>query len=155
MATADCIVTKAGPGTIAEACCCGLPIMLSGYLPGQETGNVNFVVDNQFGAYNSEPKEIANTVVGWMSDPQLLKEMSERSLASSRPGATERIADDIVELIDAPALAPNAGASGSRPIAAHRAAATNAKSLFYNNGHPHHNGLRNGAQAPQQVAAFA
>ncbi|EKX30755.1 hypothetical protein GUITHDRAFT_149692, partial [Guillardia theta CCMP2712] len=36
MIAADCIVTKAGPGTIAEASIVGLPTMLSGFLPGQE-----------------------------------------------------------------------------------------------------------------------
>ena len=36
MAASDCIVTKAGPGTIAEAMCRGLPTMLSCFLPGQE-----------------------------------------------------------------------------------------------------------------------
>jgi 1,2-diacylglycerol 3-beta-galactosyltransferase len=32
MHAADCLVTKAGPGTIAEACICGLPCMLFAYL---------------------------------------------------------------------------------------------------------------------------
>jgi UDP-N-acetylglucosamine:LPS N-acetylglucosamine transferase len=32
MNAADCLVTKAGPGTIAEACICGLPCMLFAYL---------------------------------------------------------------------------------------------------------------------------
>lgn len=32
MKAADCLVTKAGPGTIAEACICGLPCMLFAYL---------------------------------------------------------------------------------------------------------------------------
>lgn len=36
MGAVDCIVTKAGPGTIAEAMIRGLPIMLSAFLPGQE-----------------------------------------------------------------------------------------------------------------------
>lgn len=36
MGAVDCIVTKAGPGTIAEATIRGLPIMLSAFLPGQE-----------------------------------------------------------------------------------------------------------------------
>ena len=36
MEVADCLVTKAGPGTIAEAAIRGLPTMLSSYLPGQE-----------------------------------------------------------------------------------------------------------------------
>jgi 1,2-diacylglycerol 3-beta-galactosyltransferase len=35
MAAADLLVTKAGPGTIAEACAFGVPMVLSSYLPGQ------------------------------------------------------------------------------------------------------------------------
>lgn len=101
MIAADCIVTKAGPGTIAEACCCGLPIMLSGYLPGQETGNVAFVVDGGFGGYSNKPEVIASTVASWLEDPQLLKAMSEHSQRASRPAATGQIADDIVKLITA------------------------------------------------------
>jgi UDP-N-acetylglucosamine:LPS N-acetylglucosamine transferase len=30
MSACDCIITKAGPGTIAEALICGLPILLNG-----------------------------------------------------------------------------------------------------------------------------
>ena len=30
MASCDCVITKAGPGTIAEALTCGLPIILNG-----------------------------------------------------------------------------------------------------------------------------
>lgn len=33
MRSSDVIVTKAGPGSIAEASICGLPCMLSSYLP--------------------------------------------------------------------------------------------------------------------------
>jgi 1,2-diacylglycerol 3-beta-galactosyltransferase len=35
MAASDCLVTKAGPGTIAESMIRGLPMVLSSYLPGQ------------------------------------------------------------------------------------------------------------------------
>lgn len=35
MAASDCLITKAGPGTIAEAMTRGLPLVLSSYLPGQ------------------------------------------------------------------------------------------------------------------------
>lgn len=35
MAAADCLITKAGPGTIAESMVRGLPLVLSSYLPGQ------------------------------------------------------------------------------------------------------------------------
>jgi 1,2-diacylglycerol 3-beta-galactosyltransferase len=39
MAAADCLITKAGPGTIAEAMIRGLPIILSSFLPGQVQTN--------------------------------------------------------------------------------------------------------------------
>lgn len=35
MAACDTVVTKAGPGTIAEALICGTPILINGYVPGQ------------------------------------------------------------------------------------------------------------------------
>lgn len=57
MGAADCIVTKAGPGTIAEAAIKGLPCMLSAYLPGQEEGNIPYVVNGGYGDYSSDPKK--------------------------------------------------------------------------------------------------
>ena len=51
MQASDAIVTKAGPGTISEALISGLPIFLTGYVPGQEEGNVNFVIDQGVGYY--------------------------------------------------------------------------------------------------------
>lgn len=35
MTACDAIVTKAGPGTIAEALICGLPLILNGFIPCQ------------------------------------------------------------------------------------------------------------------------
>ena len=49
MHASDVIITKAGPGTICEALACHLPIILSGYVPGQEEGNVDFVTQNEVG----------------------------------------------------------------------------------------------------------
>ena len=46
MSACDCIITKAGPGTIAEALISGMPILLNGYIPCQEEGNVSFVLEN-------------------------------------------------------------------------------------------------------------
>lgn len=91
----DCLITKAGPGTIAEGCASGLPMMLSSFLPGQEAGNVKFVVDQGFGAFSTRPKKIAKIVSGWLKDPELLAEMSKKSHSAGRPDATKEIAADI------------------------------------------------------------
>ncbi|CAE7493624.1 MGD1 [Symbiodinium natans] len=95
MAAADVIVTKAGPGTIAEACTRKLPVMLSSYLPGQEQGNVGFVVDGGFGDFCSDPRTIARTVVGWLQDEEALRRMSKNAGEQGRPRATLKIAQAI------------------------------------------------------------
>ena len=46
----DLLVTKAGPGTLAEANAAQLPVVVYDYVPGQERGNVDFVRRNDLGA---------------------------------------------------------------------------------------------------------
>lgn len=43
------LVTKAGPGTLAEANAAQLPVVVYDYVPGQERGNVDFVRHNGLG----------------------------------------------------------------------------------------------------------
>ena len=50
MSASDLLVTKAGPGTLAEAFIAGLPVIIFGYTPGQETANVDYVLDHHAGA---------------------------------------------------------------------------------------------------------
>jgi 1,2-diacylglycerol 3-beta-galactosyltransferase len=99
MGASDCIITKAGPGTIAEACASGLPIMISGNLPGQEEGNVLYVVKGGFGESSTKPDKIAETVSRWLKDPQLLEDMSKKSLSMGSPHSTRAIATDIGKLL--------------------------------------------------------
>ena len=99
MRASDVLVTKAGPGTIAEASICGLPCMLSSYLPGQEEGNVPYVEENGFGTYNSDPVVIADTVVSWLESPEMLRTMQDNALKASRPNATIDIAKDLADIL--------------------------------------------------------
>ncbi|KAK4532155.1 hypothetical protein CCYA_CCYA11G3012 [Cyanidiococcus yangmingshanensis] len=98
MAASDAIVTKAGPGTIAEALIRGLPIMLSGFLPGQEEGNVPFVVNHGVGEYQHGPHAIANRLAEWLADDTLLLRMAMRARDMGKPLATYEICQDIAEL---------------------------------------------------------
>lgn len=99
MRASDVIVTKAGPGTIAEASICGLPCLLSSYLPGQEEGNVPYVEDNNFGTYCGNPNEIASTVVSWLNEPEMLSKMQASALKAARPSATIDIAKDLADIL--------------------------------------------------------
>ena len=100
MTAGDCIITKAGPGTIAEAMICGLPILLSGFVPGQEEGNVPFVVENGVGAYCDAPDGIAAIVSGWSSSGEMDR-IADRARSLGRPQAANDIVDEIAGLLDA------------------------------------------------------
>jgi 1,2-diacylglycerol 3-beta-galactosyltransferase len=62
MRAADVMATKAGPGSISEAMACGLPIVLTGYIPGQEEGNVDYVLSNHLGVLARRPEKLAAAV---------------------------------------------------------------------------------------------
>jgi len=100
MECADVMITKAGPGTIAEATIRGVPTMLSSFLPGQEAGNVPFVTKNGFGDYSKDPKEIAKRVTNWIQNPQALDSMQRAAKACAAPQATSAIAQDLLAMLD-------------------------------------------------------
>ena len=97
MVAADLLLTKAGPGTIAEAASLGLPVLLTSFLPGQEEGNIDFVIEKKFGEYisDSNPQLIAQTVCSWLNNPDRMKEMSQFATKAGMPNAAE----DIVKCI--------------------------------------------------------
>jgi len=96
MAAADILVTKAGPATITEAGIAGLPIILSGAIPGQEDGNVRLVVENEAGAYSPSARRVAATVEQWLKEgPAALAQRAERAKKIARPNAVWEIADEV------------------------------------------------------------
>eukprot|EP00534_Pseudo-nitzschia_fraudulenta_P000328 CAMPEP_0201119314 /NCGR_PEP_ID=MMETSP0850-20130426/3471_1 /ASSEMBLY_ACC=CAM_ASM_000622 /TAXON_ID=183588 /ORGANISM="Pseudo-nitzschia fraudulenta, Strain WWA7" /LENGTH=536 /DNA_ID=CAMNT_0047384979 /DNA_START=352 /DNA_END=1962 /DNA_ORIENTATION=+ len=95
MVAADVLVSKAGPGTIAEAAAVGLPVMMTSFLPGQEAGNVDVVLESRFGEYQSKPSKIADTVTSWLQDSTLLQTMSQAAMVAGNPYAADEIVEDI------------------------------------------------------------
>jgi Glycosyltransferase family 28 C-terminal domain len=94
MVAADVLVSKAGPGTISEAAALSLPIMLTSYLPGQEEGNVDYVIDGGFGAFcsDSDPIGIAEEVCMWLTDETKLRAHSRAAKSKGHPHAARDIA---------------------------------------------------------------
>lgn len=98
MRASDILITKAGPGTIAEAAICGLPCILSSFLPGQEEGNVPYVEDNGFGCYKGSPEGLAEAVEEWFASEDTLERMRDNALTAARPDATLDIARDLADM---------------------------------------------------------
>jgi 1,2-diacylglycerol 3-beta-galactosyltransferase len=99
MRAADFIVTKAGPGTIAEALNAQLPIILYDKVPGQEDGNVDFVVEEGAGVWAPKPQEVVRALTRWISRPEERKKVIENCRRAGRPAAARDIARTIGELL--------------------------------------------------------
>jgi len=99
MSAADFIITKAGGLTVAEALACGLPLMLTDVIPGQETGNAEYVVKGGAGEIVSEPLEVLEKTSHWLLDKgALLAKRSANARKLGRPRAAYDIVDRIWEL---------------------------------------------------------
>jgi len=92
MRAADVLVTKAGPGTIAEALNAELPMILYAKLPGQEDGNVDFVESEGVGVWAPEPVEVVRALTRWACRPLEREKVVNACRRVARPHAARQIA---------------------------------------------------------------
>jgi len=97
MRAADVLVTKAGPGTIAEAFNAHLPIILFSKLPGQEDGNVTFTVAEGAGVWAPTPQRVVSALRSWVNDPSRREKVVEACCHAARPNSSIDIAHVIGE----------------------------------------------------------
>jgi 1,2-diacylglycerol 3-beta-galactosyltransferase len=95
---ADVVAGKAGPGTIAEATCCGVPLILTSQLPGQEQGNAAFVTAAGAGRYAPGVRLLVAEIGRLRARPQMLDAMRAASARLGRPGAAPLIAARLAEI---------------------------------------------------------
>ncbi|MDD5468918.1 MAG: glycosyltransferase [Anaerolineales bacterium] len=97
MRAADILVTKAGPGTISEALNAGLPMVLNSHLPGQEDGNISYVVSEGAGLWAPEPEQTVAVLRSWLERPELLAAAASACRRLAHPDAAMKIADILGE----------------------------------------------------------
>jgi 1,2-diacylglycerol 3-beta-galactosyltransferase len=113
---ADVVITKAGPGIIAEAACCGTPLLLTSHLPGQERGNASLVVRAGAGRRVRGIGGMLGEVERLRADPDLLAAMRAGGQALARPAAADRVAALVAGLAGSATdlVTARPGPSGSR-----------------------------------------
>ncbi len=96
MLACDLIVTKAGPGTVSEALAMGLPVVLTSYLPGQEAGNVEYVLRQGAGRFAAGTAELVRVVRDLLElGPAEWEALRARARAAAEPWAAYAIADEM------------------------------------------------------------
>lgn len=88
MKASDAVISKAGGLIVTESLACGLPMMLIDIIPGQETGNADFVVSHNAGSVALDPVKILVTLSHWMNNnQQLLKEQTQNAQRIGNPNS--------------------------------------------------------------------
>jgi 1,2-diacylglycerol 3-beta-galactosyltransferase len=98
MRASDVVVTKAGPGAIAEALATGVPVLVTGFLPGQESPNVDFVVEAGFGAFTPRENDLLDEVRVLAEGGPTWQEMSRKAAEMAHPYASSDIARECLLL---------------------------------------------------------
>jgi len=98
MAESDLIVTKAGPGSIAEALAMDLPLIITSWLPGQEEGNVDYVVREKVGKVSKDPKKVVKLIAEIMK-PKNYKKIMKNIKRIRRPKAAMDVARQIFKCL--------------------------------------------------------
>jgi 1,2-diacylglycerol 3-beta-galactosyltransferase len=99
---ADVVVTKAGPGTIAEATCCGVPQVIVSHVPGQEKGNTEFVVSGGAGRRARTVRRLCAVIHELRRDPAAVAAMRAASARLGRPDAAHQVAGLLADLVGVP-----------------------------------------------------
>ena len=94
MRAADCAVSKAGGLAVSESLACGLPMILVDVIPGQETGNADYVVAGNAGVLTSDSTEVLEAMAHWLEKDRVLYEQQAQNASRlGRPRAAFDIAD--------------------------------------------------------------
>ena len=97
----DLLVTKAGPGALAEANAAQLPVVVYDYVPGQERGNVEFVRHNGLGAVAlHSASEVVRAVRSMIRTPHRLEEIRRNQELVAPVRSSRRIAALIAQIAD-------------------------------------------------------
>lgn len=97
----DLLVTKAGPGSLAEANAAQLPVVVYDYVPGQERGNVEFVRHNGLGAVAIHgAAEVVRAVRSMIKTPHRLDEIRRNQELVAPVRSSRRIAALIAQIAE-------------------------------------------------------
>ena len=97
MAASELYVTKPGGLAIMEALAAGLPMVLTGAIPGQERFNANYVISQGAAVPGTTVRDVIAQVLSLLDDPATLEAMASRARALSKPHAAAALVDHLIK----------------------------------------------------------
>ena len=102
MAENDLLITRAGPNTLLESVACGLPLIITGHVPGQEAGNPGWIERRGLGIICREIPRLPAAIRGLLADDaRAWREIAERQRRYASRVAGRETAAYLLELLAA------------------------------------------------------
>lgn len=93
----DILITKAGGLITSEGLACGLPIILVDVIEGQESGNVDYLLNNSAGVLLDSNHELQQTIKKWLlDDHRLMNKFADNAKRIGKPEAAYVIGNAMV-----------------------------------------------------------
>jgi processive 1,2-diacylglycerol beta-glucosyltransferase len=92
MAAADLVVSKPGGLTTSETLACGVPMVVVNPIPGQESRNGDFVLENGAGIKANTLASLSDKIDALLIDPERLGTMRENARRLGKPCAAYDVA---------------------------------------------------------------
>jgi UDP-N-acetylglucosamine:LPS N-acetylglucosamine transferase len=100
MHASDFILCKAGGLIVSEALACGLPLLVIDVIPGQETGNAEYVIEHGAGERAKSGLAALEIVHHWLDEGgALLAERARNARRLGRPRAAFEIAEHVWKIL--------------------------------------------------------
>jgi 1,2-diacylglycerol 3-beta-galactosyltransferase len=100
MRAADIVLCKAGGLITTESLASELPIMVVNYIPGQEEGNVDYILKHGAGELCDTPQKAVLTLDAWLKNSgEGLAQVTENAAKAGRAGAAMMIAEKAWQLL--------------------------------------------------------
>lgn len=102
MKASDVMVSKLGGLTTFEALSCRLPIIADAVTPPmpQEAQTASFLANTGAGLLLNHPEQIVSVVQSLIDSPQAYYKIQEAAKTHGRPGASDRIAQDVLRYLE-------------------------------------------------------
>jgi 1,2-diacylglycerol 3-beta-galactosyltransferase len=93
MRASDVLISKAGGLIITEALACGLPVLMTEIIPGQETGNAEFIQQHAAGYVLRQPVDVLEALSHWLlHEKERFAAVCAAAADLGRPNAAHEIA---------------------------------------------------------------
>ena len=100
MTTHDVAIVRGSPNVLMECVTCDVPVIVTGALPGQEEGNIDFILLNDLGMLCRDENDLVKTVNKLLAnDKERLIKIKKSQLNFRDLDAAKKIVEKILTLI--------------------------------------------------------